>query len=145
MAIHCKEFKYPSLSNWFISVKPNNWSLCNNFVHILKDVINIVTWKSECIKFSHIIITSIYWFCTLTQLYFFNWRNIITTYISIKFVTFTDSMHIFFRGDLLPSFLYIISFFTGWNISICYLISLFVINFYIISVYIIYFYLILFN
>ena len=46
---------------------------------------NIFTWTSGCIKYTDWIIILIYWSCIWPHLWFFNWSNVLTTFLIIHF------------------------------------------------------------
>ena len=80
-----KDFNDTSFPIVLIGVDPNNWILSNNLLLILKTFMNIFTWTSGCIKYTDWIIILIYWSCIWPHLWFFNWSNVLTTFLIIHF------------------------------------------------------------
>ena len=89
-------------SQFFNNFHPNNWIFGNNSVLIIKNIIIIVTSTSGCIKYTYQMIIFIYRLCTLPHFWFFGWRDIITTYFNISFVTVTHFMHVFSAMTFFP-------------------------------------------
>ena len=142
--VNVRSFSDPSFPNISIRIDPNNWILGNILVLILKNVINIATWTSGCIKFTDRIIISSYWSCTWTH--FASSNESTSSPPILAFILSPSQISFFsFTNDIFPSFMCIITIFTCWTFSICYFMSIFVVNFCIISILIIYYVLVLFN